>query len=81
MNVVLNPANGKGKHVLVFADSSNIGPQAWLEIFRNKFQSVLGAKNQMDVVLCVAVGHFLTFRAAILQHDCVSPPTGLHQIF
>ena len=57
MKVVWHAAHGKGKHLFVFADASDIGPESGLKLFRDELQTAFGTKDEMDMVLRVAVGH------------------------
>src|SRR5258708_2477068 len=56
MYVVGHAADGEGQHVVVLANARHVRPEPHLRFFGNEPFAVLGAKDQMDVVLCVAVG-------------------------
>src|SRR5258708_865171 len=56
MYVVGHAADGEGQHVVVLANARHVRPEPLLHFVGNEPFAVLGAKDQMDVVLCVAVG-------------------------
>src|SRR5260370_12879963 len=45
------------QHVVVLADACPIRTEPPLHFIGDELFTVLGAKDQMDVVLCIAVGH------------------------
>jgi len=54
--VVLDSAYGNGVHAMVVRNARHVYPQFRLEVFRNQFQAVGGAENDVDVVANVGAG-------------------------
>ncbi len=49
--VVLCSADGQGNHLVVLTNPGQVGPQSRLPLFRNRITAVLGAEDQMYLVL------------------------------
>ena len=57
MEVVFHAADGKGQQIMMFADARRICPQARQKLAGKYLLAILGAEDEMNMVLCVAVGH------------------------
>src|SRR5215468_2097281 len=57
MNVIIHSANGECQHVVVLADACNVRPQTTLQLSWNRLLPVFGAKDEVNVILSVAVRH------------------------
>lgn len=54
---VFHPAYCKAKNVMVLADTGDIGPEPRAEIPGNQLLAMFCAKDQMNMILRVAVSH------------------------
>lgn len=68
MDVVFHTADGKRQQIMIFADGRRICPQARQKVAGKCLLAILGAEDEVDMVLCVAVGHVSSLGAAMLQH-------------
>src|SRR5260370_11832850 len=55
--MVLDATGREAQHLVVFTNAGQIGPKPALQRFGDELLTILGAEDQMDVVLCVAVRH------------------------
>lgn len=55
--MIFHAAHGKRQQIMVSADGRSVSPEAWKKGARQELLAVLGAEDEVDVVLCVAVGH------------------------
>ena len=76
--MVFHAADSKRQQIMIFADGRRVSPQARQKVAGKYLLAILGAEDEMDMVLCVAVGHvFSDWAGNLTTQEGVSPPTGL----
>jgi hypothetical protein len=62
MCVVFHPANLDRFEAMIARDAGHIGPEFFLNFWRESLFAVLGAKDEMDAVAAVGVRHGSSLR-------------------
>src|ERR1700746_428345 len=57
MHVIVDASNGFGQNLMVAINGSQISPKPWLNLSADAANAVLGAEDQVDVILGIGVGH------------------------
>jgi hypothetical protein len=57
MDVIFHAAHGKRQQIMIFADGRRVSPQPRQKVAGKYLLAILGAEDEVDMVLCVAVGH------------------------